>query len=570
MGNKKLKYKSCKQTTLHWIVIHSKKLAPYIALLISFNIIFSISIIAFTMISKEVIDYAIGGEIVKVSVRIYCLAVVVFLQLLLRIGCNYLSEYIRTGLAKRYRNHLIHRIVLAEYKEIVGQPTGDIMTRLCSDVQIVADGVGGILPNFINMSVRIIGVLVALYCMLGNMVVLVVMFAFGMYISSRILRGKMKMLHKDVQEQDGKVRGFLQEMIERILVVKSFTSENYVLKQADKLQQTHVAAQLKRRKVSVLANASIYFVFQMGYLMAIIWGVRGIIAGTITYGTIMAVLQLITQIQAPLTNLSGINTRISAVLASAERMIEFEKWAQEEREQSIQLLEWNRVVMEQVSFSYENHIVLQNISVVIKKGEWCSITGLSGSGKSTLFYLLLGIYQPSQGRIYMSTGEQLYKMGKEMRPVCGYIPQGNHLISGSIRDNILLGANGISEQEIRNATSIACATSFIEKLPNGLDTLLGERGIGLSEGQAQRIGIARAVLRKPSILLLDEATSALDEKTEYQVLINLTTLTEMTCIFVTHRKAAMEFCDTWYHMDNGRIIEKELQTEENYEQRVMS
>jgi len=246
------------------------------------------------------------------------------------------------------------------------------------------------------------------------------------------------------------------------------------------------------------------------------------------------------------------------MLASAERLQELYLLEDEFVDVNSEgecVSDFQSIRFDDISFAYDNVEVLENIDFTIETGDTMAITGLSGGGKSTMFLLMLGIYQPQKGSIYINDGENRYKAGKDTRRLFAYVPQGNTLFSGTIRENIAMFCGEVSEDDIWKAAECACIGEFLEELPEKLDTVIGERGIGLSEGQAQRIAIARAVLSGAPVLLLDEATSALDNETEKKVLQNIHALVGKTCMIVTHRKEALSICNRFVHLENGKMIE---------------
>lgn len=279
-----------------------------------------------------------------------------------------------------------------------------------------------------------------------------------------------------------------------------------------------------------------------------------------TYGTVTAIIQLVNQVQSPFVSLSGIMPKYYTTIASAERIMELDDLPNEKEinKKEIDVLDTyknlNSVEFENISFKYDRDIILDNTSLSIKKGDFVAIMGISGIGKSTLLKLLLGVFNLNFGKIYLDTNNGKIPIDKNTRRLFSYVPQGNMLISGTIKDNITFINPDASDAEIEEAIRISCAKQFIDELPLGLETVIGEKGLGLSEGQVQRLAIARSLLADSPILLLDEATSALDEKTEKEFLTNLKALDNVTCIIVSHKKAALDICNKTIQIKNGKII----------------
>jgi ATP-binding cassette subfamily B protein len=376
---------------------------------------------------------------------------------------------------------------------------------------------------------------------------------------SWVYRKSFKNLHKEVQQTDGKTRSFMQECIENLIVIKSFISEKPIMNRLKALQKDNYKAKIKRNTISNIAGTGVYVLFTGCYYLTLVWGVLKVGAGTMTFGALTAFLQVFEQVKAPFKNISGIVPQYFSMIASVERLIELENLKEEVCTKDIKDIEqiykkMEFIKFENISFTYENEPIFQGASASVHKGELIAIVGSSGAGKSTLIKLLLGLLKVDDGRIYLKSENNCYDIDAGMRRLFSYVPQGNMILSGTIRDNITFFCEDIDEQGVIESAKTACIMDFISELPKGLDTIIGERGIGLSEGQIQRIAIARALASKAPILLLDEATSALDVATEKQLLNNLRRIKNKTCIFISHREATIADCDRVLKVQNKRII----------------
>ena len=331
------------------------------------------------------------------------------------------------------------------------------------------------------------------------------------------------------------------------------------------LQQNNFRIKRIRNYISIFAATGFSFVFALGYMYALIWGAFAISDHTITYGVLTSMLALVSQIQGPVRGISSILPSYYSALASAERLMDIENLENEEiiNKSDIDVLklysQTEKIVFDNITFSYGREDVLKNTSLELNKGDFVLLAGISGIGKSTLTKLLLNVITPDNGEIYLSlaNGGRVY-IDKNVRSMFSYVPQGNFLLSGTIKDNIAFTANSPDDEKIIKAAKIACAYDFIEKLPQKLDTVVGENGKGLSEGQIQRIAIARAVYCDSPIIIFDEATSALDADTEVQLLKNLKTLKNKTCILISHKMAAKEICNKEIVIDNKKIISYDI------------
>ncbi len=296
-------------------------------------------------------------------------------------------------------------------------------------------------------------------------------------------------------------------------------------------------------------NNSMGLVFDLSWLFCMIWGCINIFRGNLTYGSLAAMIQLIGRVQGPIANSVTLAGQVYGVIASSERLLELTNLPVEEKGE--ELPDFEEIRLEHVTFQYDDgdEDVLQDISAVIRRGEFLALTGISGGGKTSLFQLLLGIHRPTEGQIVFRADGRDVPASRGTRRLFAYVPQGNMLFSGTLRDNLTMFTDAASDEEIRAAVKAACIDELVNDI--GLDAVLGERGVGLSEGQEQRVAVARALLSRAPVLLLDEATSALDEKTEAQLLSNIAAMQGKTCIIVTHRRAALAICDYRLHIEAG-------------------
>lgn len=542
--------------TFKWIFLKSKSEKYKILFLTFGNIVYALSLTSFALLSKEILDAAISknrDEIIHYGVLLFF---VIFLQFILKIFLNLSSEYVINKLSIKYRREIFSKILEKKYKEISNYHSSELLNRMYSDVNIITSEIVSIFPEFVNLSVRLICAMSILISFNFNFLYIFLVLGSSIFIITRLLRKKLKTLHKEVQEKDGEARSFFQEILEKLLIIKIFSRNRYIVNESEKLQNAHLKSILKRRNISVTANSGFFLIFYLAYLATLIWGSLNISEGKMTYGTLLAMLQLVGQIQFPLANLSGFLPRIYKVVASAERVIALDELDNESI--AVEKLEKNSfkyLEVKNLSFNYKEREVLSHVNFDINRGDMISLTGTSGGGKTTLFLLLLGIYTPTSGKIEISNYKKFFSPGLESREIFSYVPQGNQLFSGTIRENITLFKDDIPFEDIEKAAEIACAKEFIEKLPNKYDTVIGQNGFGLSEGQGQRIAIARSILTDAEFLLLDEATSALDEETEAKVLKNIENMNDKTCIIVTHRKAALKICNRHFYLIDNSIVE---------------
>ena len=626
-------------------------------------------LVSFALACRAVIDQAVAGNIDGLLASAAVLVGVIIAQLALRLAINSTQERIRARFALELRKSILDSIFAARFGNVLRFHSGELSNRMFSDVQVVSNGVATIIPSFVSMLMQLVFAIAVLALISPPMVALFAAAALLSFVLARTLRGRLKALHKIVQEKEGAVRVFLQEALEHQLVIRSFGAQPATSARADTLQEDHFTAQMRRRGYSIVANASFSFFFNALYAVALTWCAFELLHGTMSYGTLMAVLQLVARIQAPVSSLSGMLPQLYQTLASAERLMEVAELPHSEgclpvtAEEFYQRL--SGVRMRDLAFSYddgeaegvaacaeeekvkgastpiggareedgaasldrpdtlesapnrcvkvinspcdageaeggvasaggmetpsgEEPVSLTCADVFVPKGSFVVVEGPSGSGKSTLFKLLLGAYD-ADGFAYelaasaagamsaaaapdapagsVATGAPLTDVPASAFavPACAasqvppgafaYVPQDNFLFAGSIRENVAFAAPDATDDQVKRACEVACAWGFVEELPLGLDTMIGEHGQGLSQGQLQRLAIARAVCSGAPIMVLDEVTSALDDATEAAVLANIASLPGKTIFVAAHRAKAREFATMRLHVEDGVLTE---------------
>lgn len=562
MESKSNRISKSDKAVIKWILKICKSQIPTLAFLIAVNIIHGVTSVFFANFSKNVIDGATvmkdTGYIIKFALA---LLGVVILQMSLSIIRSCVSERCKGRLDIVLKHHLLDVIMKKDYSTVTSYHTGELQNRMFNDVNIVTDGFTKILPQGIFFVTKLVSSLI--YLIVLDKIFALVFLIGGciVFAVTQLFRKQLKALHKKVQETEGKTRSFIQETVSNLLVVKAFSVEDKIQEQTDKLQEDNFIAKIKRRNFSIYANTGLNTVFSVGTVFAVAFGAWRILTGGMTYGDVTAMIQLVNQVQSPFASLSGIMPQYFSMIASAERLMEIDSIKEENQINECPIdvdktyKELREISFENISFKYDRDIIFDNTSLTVKKGDFVAITGISGIGKSTLLKLLLGVFNAQSGCITLKTTDGEIAVDKNTRRLFSYVPQGNMVVSGTIRENLTFINDDVTEDEIAQAVEVSCAKQFIDELPRGLETVIGEKGLGLSEGQIQRLAIARSLLSKAPVLLLDEATSALDEKTEKQFLTNLRQLENMTCIIVSHKKAAIEICNKNIRIKNGKIIE---------------
>ncbi len=549
--------------TLKWVYSICKSQTGKILIQVFVNVILAVLSIVYAVFSKNIINAAVQDkDLKKVLIFAGGFLALLLLQLTLNLISRSSVERCRARVEWILKQHMLKVYAKKDYSAITKYHTGELQNRMFNDVSVIADGFTTLLPSVVLVVTKMLCAFA--YLVYIDRVFALVFLVGGLFIffSTQIFRKKLKHLHKKVQETEGKTRSFIQEVLTSLLVVKAFSVEEKVLDKADELQKENYIVKMKRRFFSISANAGISFVFNIGYVFALAFGGYRLING-LDYGTVTAMLQLVNQIQSPFAQLSALMPQYFTLLASAERLIEIEQLPDEAEISNVNInvtsvySSLKSIDFNDISFKYDRDIILDNTSLSINKGDFVAIMGISGIGKSTLLKLLLGVFKVQDGNIKLICSDKEIPVSYETRRLFSYVPQGNFLLSGTIRENLTFINSDASQEEIDEAVRISCADEFITSLPDGLETVIGERGIGLSEGQLQRLAIARSLLSDSPIILLDEATSALDEETEKRFLTNLKELNNKTCIIVSHKKAALEICNKHIQIEEGKIVTEE-------------
>ncbi|WP_302935705.1 ABC transporter ATP-binding protein [uncultured Senegalimassilia sp.] len=632
------------KVTYAWLFAQSKAQHGRIVALSVLCALQAAVLVGFALACRAVIDQTVAGNAKGLLASAAALAGVIVSQLVLRLAINGTQERVRARFALELRKSMFDSIFAARYGNVLRFHSGELSNRMFSDVQVVSNGVSTIIPSFVSMIAQLVFAIAVLALISPPMVALFAGAALLSFVLARTLRGRLKALHRAVQEKEGAVRVFLQEALEHQLVIRSFGAQPATSAHADALQEDHFAAQMRRRGWSIAANASFAFFFNALYAVALTWCAFELLHGAMSYGTLMAVLQLIARIQAPVSSLSGMLPQLYQSLASAERLMEVAELPRAENRLPMTAAEFYQrlsgVRICDLAFSYRDEEgggeveaadamvcdavdgeaagVLSDAAeaergdaqgmpaaassegevaslsckgAFVPKGSFVVVEGPSGSGKSTLFKLVLGAYD-AEGFAYELADDA---------PVCGetadgedsgapaisdvgavscelvvpavyaavatcpasqvppgvfaYVPQDNFLFAGSVRENVAFAAPDATDDQVKRACEAACAWNFVEELPQGVDTMIGEHGQGLSQGQLQRLAIARAVCSGAPIMVLDEVTSALDDATEAAVLANIAALPGKTVFVAAHRAKAREFATTRLRVENGMMRE---------------
>ena len=500
--------------------------------------------LSFVWISKRVVDIATGVVDAPLGRAAALFVGIMLLQILLRTGARYWEGLVVVDAQNKTRADVFARVMRSLWSGKERFHTGDTINRLEEDIRVVIDFICVSLPALIVTVCQFVAATIFLFSLSADLGWILLFIMPVAVVGSRLFFKKMRSLTMDIRKGDSKVQAHMQETLQHRVLVRTMGSTEDVLDDLSDLQYDVRSKTVSRLNYSAISRTFLQLGFMAGYASAFVWSVYGLSKGTVTYGLMTAFLQLVGQVQRPVADITHQIPAFIRALSSEDRLMELSEQVQEEDVPDIRLDGAPGIRVENLSFTYDGAAgkVIDNLSFDFTPGSFTAIRGATGAGKSTLIMVIMNLLKQSGGSV------TLYDPPTPSGPgtLCNfmYVPQGNSLMSGSIRDNLRLAAPEASDEQLLEALHSACA-DFVKDLPDGLDTVCAEVGRGLSEGQAQRIAIARALLRPGGILVLDEATSALDAETERQLLENLATSCRgrKTVLCITHREAAVEYAD---------------------------
>ncbi len=548
-----------KQHPLFWTARQVRRRIPALLLLAAAQMANALLAVGFALGTRAVIDTAISADRAAFGLACVKQAAIIAGLLATMTLARHLREKLRSDLERDWKQRLLHGLLHGDYAAVSAYHSGELLNRLNSDVNKVNEGILSIVPNSAALLTRLVAAVAVLGTLDGRFTLILLALGALVLVATALMRRRLKELNKRVSAQDGRVSAFLQELMEKLLMVQTMDVADEAERRSDVLLSDRYALQRKRKNVSLLTNTGVSLLTLGGGFLALCWCGWQLLLGRMSFGSLTAITQLVSQLQAPFVNLSGIMPQYVAMLASSERLMELEAIQGEPApmgEAPARLYaRMDAICAEDLTFAYDRERVLEGAGFALPKGSFAVISGPSGIGKSTLLKLLLGVFRPEAGQLYLRCGGEKLPLDRSTRRLFAYVPQGNLLLSGTLRENLTIVRPEATAEEIAQALYVSAMEDVLPALPLGLDTPLGENGAGLSEGQAQRLAIARAVLGGAPVLLLDECTSALDADTEKRVLERIRALPGRTCIAVTHRPAALALCDCRLQMADGKIAQ---------------
>lgn len=553
---------------IKWILLKSKTILPFLIFTIVINIVLSLIGVYNALISKSLIDSAISKDTSSVIKWLIIMGVITLGNMAISPIISLFSTHTSIKFNQSFQKHMYKHITYSKSIDQSKFHSINLLTRITNDVDTISSTILGTIPSIISLIVTLVASFTTLMYLSPIIAIIGVIIGPFLVLLSKVLGRKLKVLYKLSQEEDVKYRSFIQETLNNIMIVKTFCFERNNMDKLKNIQKNKYDLSMKSTKVSLLSSLSINFASSLVYFSIFCYGALNISRGLGTYGSLTAMLQLYSNIQAPFSSLAGTYPKLINALAAAERLMDIEALPLEDTSKALDINKMEKPLLrfKDVSFSYDkNKTILKNINLNINPGETIAFVGPSGEGKTTIIKLLLSLIDADSGEILVEGNDSYVEdLNRCHRELISYVPQGNTLFSGTIMENLKYGKIDATQSEIKEAAKNACALNFIEDLEDGFNTEIKERGSGISEGQAQRLSIARAFIRKKPILILDEATSALDPETEIKVIKSVKNLSHKpTCIIITHRPSALSICDKVIKLENGHLHEVDKESLNN-------
>ena len=556
---------------IRWMLRTTKPFHGWVVFLSLLSVISAAVSLWNAVLLKDLIDIAGAGNKDALIRTAVILGLISLLSVALSLTAHYFRERINYRLIQSFQSNLFATLLKKDYYSVTRFHSQEWMNRLNSDSSTVSSAVCTMVPGVIGMLFHFIGALYLIARSAPSFLLYITIGAAALVGLNYALKKPLKQAQRNIRDAVGKKNIYISEHLSKYMIVKAFDREEITVNNSAEKFEGLFHKRMQRLRLLLIKEGIQNGSTKAASLAVLLYCAFKILRGEISYGTSVMLLRLLSQIRAPLTDMSAYISNIFDVSVAAERLMEAESFPDDpnqpvksdEEIRSFYVEKFKEILFRDAGFSYLDELeenpnirptVFENVNLSIPKKSLVAFTGMTGSGKSTLFKLLMSLYPLQEGEklIVCQDGSQL-PLDASFRRLFAYVPQGNQLMAGTIREMVSFGEAGSDDAGIWAALNTACAGDFVESLPQKLDTQVGEKGLGLSEGQLQRLAIARAIYTKRPVLLLDEATSSLDEATEKTLLENFKAMTDRTILIVTHRPAALSICDREVHIDGNRV-----------------
>lgn len=531
-----------------WFIDNSRGIRLNILVRIMAGLLQTVLALCVVWLSKRLIDdVAMRGTMSEMAVQALLIAAAVVAGVSIRQLNQYLANKAFIKKVAELRLAIFSQLFNRRLFEANDIHSGDVTSRMAKDIDAVSETLAVQLPQVVVMTIQLVGAFLLMRWFDSRLAWALILITPLAIIIGKYISHRLKRITLSIREDESRIMARIQESVELNVVLRALQGERWMQDRVEELQDRQTANYIRRSRFMVFSRFALGCTFGLGYMLAFVWGAYGLRTGAITFGVMTSFLQLVGQIQQPILSLLGAFPSIIYSTASIDRLKEMEHG--EEKQpcggEDITTRTLLGIRMDNVTFRYAkgDREVMSNFSHDFRPGTKTAILGTTGAGKTTLFRLILNFIQPDSGEVTFYGNGFSHAADKSMRKNVVFVPQGNTLISGTIRNNLLMAKPDASDEELHTALHTSCA-DFVFDLPQGIDTVLSEHGGGLSEGQAQRIAIARGLLRPGAVFLLDEISSALDEDTERELFSRLFAARPSTTILlITHRKKVASLCD---------------------------
>ena len=531
-----------------WFIDNSRGIRLNIIVRIMAGLLQTVLALCVVWLSKRLIDdVAMRGTMSEMAVQALLIAAAVVAGVSIRQLNQYLANKAFIKKVAELRLAIFSQLFNRRLFEANDIHSGDVTSRMAKDIDAVSETLAVQLPQVVVMTIQLVGAFLLMRWFDSRLAWALILITPLAIIIGKYISHRLKRITLSIREDESRIMARIQESVELNVVLRALQGERWMQDRVEELQDRQTANYIRRSRFMVFSRFALGCTFGLGYMLAFVWGAYGLRTGAITFGVMTSFLQLVGQIQQPILSLLGAFPSIIYSTASIDRLKEMEHGEEKQScdGEDITTRTLLGIRMDNVTFRYAkgDREVMSNFSHDFRPGTKTAILGTTGAGKTTLFRLILNFIQPDSGEVTFYGNGFSHAADKSMRKNVVFVPQGNTLISGTIRNNLLMAKPDASDEELHTALHTSCA-DFVFDLPQGIDTVLSEHGGGLSEGQAQRIAIARGLLRPGAVFLLDEISSALDEDTERELFSRLFAARPSTTILlITHRKKVASLCD---------------------------